>query len=118
MPKKAVPTEAPASPASFWRRNCRELTFLLLFLVLLGCGFTVISLNWVNDHAVEPLTAGIARVSGAALELLGQNVTMLMPSPFREEHDGYVSRYLETGERRIIGIGREVTARRRDGRSR
>jgi signal transduction histidine kinase/CheY-like chemotaxis protein len=40
---------------------------------------------------------------------------MLMPSPYTEEHDGYIGRYLETGERRVIGIGREVTGRRKDG---
>lgn len=48
-------------------------------------------------------------------ELLGENVSTLMPSPNRERHDGYIERYLRTGERRIIGIGRVTTARRRDG---
>ncbi len=48
-------------------------------------------------------------------EVLGENVSMLMPSPDRERHDGYLRHYLETGERRIIGIGRVTTARRRDG---
>lgn len=48
-------------------------------------------------------------------ELLGENVSTLMPSPDRERHDGYLERYLRTGERRIIGIGRVTTARRRDG---
>ena len=46
---------------------------------------------------------------------LGCNVDMLMPSPFREAHDGYLLRYLTTGERRIIGIGRVVVGQRRDG---
>lgn len=48
-------------------------------------------------------------------EVLGQNVMILMPPPYREDHDGYIARYLRTGERRIIGIGREVTGLRSDG---
>ena len=48
-------------------------------------------------------------------EVLGENVSILMPSPDRERHDGYLERYIRTGERRIIGIGRVLTARHRDG---
>jgi two-component system sensor kinase FixL len=51
----------------------------------------------------------------AEAELVGENVSTLMPSPDRERHDGYLQRYLKTGEKRIIGIGRLVTGRRRDG---
>lgn len=49
------------------------------------------------------------------IETIGRNVSMLMPSPYREAHDAYVGRYLATGERRIIGIGRVVVGERKDG---
>ncbi|MFT4026203.1 MAG: PAS domain S-box protein [Novosphingobium sp.] len=48
-------------------------------------------------------------------EVLGENVSVLMPSPDREQHDRYIGDYLDTGERKIIGIGRVTTARQRDG---
>src|SRR5579875_407843 len=50
-----------------------------------------------------------------ATEAIGRNVSILMPSPYREQHDVYLERYLRTGERRIIGIGRVVTGQRKDG---
>ena len=49
-----------------------------------------------------------------AAEAIGQNVKILMPGPYREQHDGYMQRYLVTGERRIIGIGRVVVGRHKD----
>ena len=51
----------------------------------------------------------------SADEVLGANIKMMMPSPYRENHDGYIERYLRTAEKRIIGTGRVVVGARKDG---
>jgi two-component system sensor kinase FixL len=67
---------------------------------------------------VQTYSAAAQHMFGwTADEVVGRNVSMLMPEPYRREHDGYINRYLTTGEKRIIGLGRIVVGERKGGAS-
>jgi two-component system sensor kinase FixL len=95
--------EAPAAAESAMLRSILE---------------TVPDAMVVIDHRgiIQEFSKAAERLFGwHADEVQGRNVKMLMPAPYREQHDGYLERYLTTGERRIIGIGRVVVGRRKNG---
>lgn len=78
---------------------------------------TVDGVITIDERAIiESFNPAAERIFGyTASEVRGKNIAVLMPEPYRTEHDGYVNAYLTTGHRRIIGIGREVRGRRKDG---
>ena len=85
-----------------WRSILESAVDAIVVIDARGC------IEWFNPAA--------ERMFGyAEAEMIGKNVNILMPSPYHEEHDGYMARYLTTGEKKIIGIGRQVTGLRRDG---
>jgi two-component system sensor kinase FixL len=71
----------------------------------------------IDEHGVmQSFSSAAERLFGIrAADAIGRNVKALMPSPYRENHDDYMHRYMTTGERRIIGIGRVVVGQRKDG---
>ncbi|HEY7647351.1 MAG TPA: PAS domain S-box protein, partial [Hyphomicrobiales bacterium] len=71
----------------------------------------------IDDRGrIETANPATERLFGyRTTELIGENVKVLMPEPYKAEHDGYIESYLATGVKRIIGIGREVRGRRKDG---
>ncbi len=69
-----------------------------------------------QDGTIVSFNAAAVRQFGySEAEAVGQNLRMLMPQPYRQEHDGYLNRYLTTGEKRIIGVDRVVVGQRKDG---
>lgn len=74
----------------------------------------IITIN--KKGIIESFNASAERIFGyKAKEVIGKNINMLMPEPYAKTHDGYLQHHLKTGEKKIIGIGREVEAKRKDG---
>jgi two-component system sensor kinase FixL len=100
------PTEAAESRA--WDREAR------LQSILETVRDAIITID--ERGTIESFSPAAERLFGySAGEVVGRNVNILMPSPYHERHDDYLARYRTTGERRIIGIGRVVVGKRKDG---
>jgi two-component system, LuxR family, sensor kinase FixL len=108
LPPEHQPTPPAGEPA---RPHRAELEFRSLL------DAAVDAIIVVDHHGrIEQFSQSAERIFGyVAADVLGRNVSVLMPAPYRAEHDGYMHRYDRTGEARIIGIGREVRAQRKDG---
>lgn len=69
-----------------------------------------------GEGVIETINRAAEKMFGySGAEMIGQNVKLLMPSPFREQHDGYLRHYRDTGQARILDVPRELVARRKDG---
>ncbi len=110
MTRSKTPTEGrPETPSG--ARSIGERDFRALLDAAVDAIIVVDARGTIQDFSLAA-----QRVFGYTTdEILGHNVADLMPAPYRAEHDAYMDRYKATGEARIIGIGREVMARRKDG---
>ncbi|MEZ6031573.1 MAG: PAS domain S-box protein [Planctomycetaceae bacterium] len=92
----------------------RERSTSLLRSVLDSVNDSIVTVDDCGTiHSVNPATE---RMFGyAQSEIVGRNIRLLMPSPYHEQHNEYIANYIRTGLNRMIGIGREVAGRRRDG---
>jgi two-component system, LuxR family, sensor kinase FixL len=104
----------PAGNGSFDARTSADDTSARLQSIIETVPDAIIVID--ERGLIESFSSAAERMFGySSDEVVGRNVSMLMPNPYREEHDGYLARYLRTGEKRIIGIGRVVAGLRKDG---
>ncbi len=91
-----------------------QVEALKLEAILASAVAAIITID--SGGRIETVNPAAEKMFGyAAAEVAGRNVSMLMPEPYRSQHDTYLSKYLATGQRQIIGIGREVAGLRKDG---
>lgn len=101
-----------ASPGELSERlDEREAILRAIFETVPGALITI-----DEQGTIRSFSRGAERMFDySAGEVVGQNISILMPSPYRDEHDRYIMNYLRTGQKKIIGIGRVVVAQRKDG---
>jgi PAS domain S-box-containing protein len=91
-----------------------EVEALKLEAILKSAVAAIITIDSIGR--IETVNPAAERMFGYTVEeIAGRNISMLMPEPYRSQHDAYLAKYLATGRRQIIGIGREVAGLRKDG---
>jgi PAS domain S-box-containing protein len=111
LPGEPIPSNAYRLPESTLKDLLSDNRFLVVPETMVD-GLIVIDTGGVI-HYVNPACTKLFKYERE--RLIGQNVKMLMPSPFHEQHDSYLARHRETGVKRIIGIGRELRGLKSDG---
>jgi two-component system, LuxR family, sensor kinase FixL len=112
-PQAPVPNEADVCQGTSIAQALRESEERLRAIVCTAAD-AIITID--EEGAIVTFNPAAERTFGyRADEVLGQNVRLLMPEPFAAQHDGFLQRYVQTGEARMIGRRREVVGRRRDG---
>ncbi len=119
-PRTRMPSQRPTAETLYEPRdpehfdqNLRETAAHLLAVL----NTAVDGIITIDDRGrIESFNPAAEKIFGyTAQEVIGRNISVLMPQPYRQEHDTYLQRYLQTGRAKIIGIGREVAGQRKDG---
>ncbi len=114
MSKQPNPASGPHTPSIAELQDALEVSEQRAAAVVETAVNAIITID--ENCLIETANSSTERLFGYKREeIIGKNISMLMPEPYRARHDSYVGNYLRTGMKRIIGIGREAVAQRKDG---